>query len=141
MRYKKRKDLLSYCLWLFFILIINTINLPFVCRDGFEYLTGTIISSIILMVIDFLIFKIAWKLTQNWIIITKANSNESSHFHWICRCILAIALFGFSFTPLCSLLLTPIVHSVHDMVCFYFIYTIDRINAIIQDALNNLSTI
>lgn len=141
MKYKKRKDLPSYCLWIVFVLINNTINLSFEYRDGFEYLTGTIISSIILMVIDFLIFKIAWKLTRNWIIITEANSSESSHFHWICRCILAIALFAFSFTPFCSLLLTPIVHRVHDIVCFYFLYIIDRINVIIQDAFSSLSIV
>lgn len=95
MKYRKKKDLLSYSFWIITTLANNTISLTFEYRDGFEYLTGTIVSTIILILLDFFIFKIAWGLTHEWIRITDANRNESSHFHWIYRCIMTVSLLIF----------------------------------------------
>lgn len=140
MRYRKKKDLLSYSIWIFTTLANNAISLTFESRDGFEYLTGTIVSTIILILLDFLTFKIAWGLTHEWIRMTDADHNESSHFHWICRCIMTVILLIFSRTSLCFTLLTSVVHIVHDLVCIVSGNILDKMTIIIRNALNNLNT-
>ena len=140
MKYRKKKDLLSYSFWIITTLANNTISLTFEYRDGFEYLTGTIVSTIILILLDFFIFKIAWGLTHEWIRITDANRNESSHFHWIYRCIITVSLLIFSRTSFCHTLLTPVVHIAHDLVCIVSENILDKMTIIIHNAFNNLNT-
>lgn len=102
-------------MYIIYFLLYSIINyytdLCFEYSDGFELLWGSIVAAFITWVIDIIIFRIAYDWTGVLSKLCDYGVDERKTTHWKCRVFFSILILIFSLTPLCSMIMTPIVHS------------------------------
>lgn len=85
------------------------INLNYKYNDDMEFLTGILVTTILMNILDWLFFVIAYKLTGFFSRCCGYDSSDRKGVHWLIRVILYIVVYIISITPLCSIILTPVV--------------------------------
>lgn len=106
------KGITMYIIYLLIYSVTNyKTNLAFEYANGFEFLWGSIVAALITLIIDILIFKFSYDWTGFLSKLCIFNSDERQKAHWKFRAILSTLVFLFSLTPLCSICMTPIVHT------------------------------
>lgn len=104
------------------------INFNFEYSNGFELLVGTLITAIVLCVIDALIYRCAFNLTGTIRAIIDSDKNEMRLIHWFIRSLLFLIVFMISLTPLPSYFLSPIIHSAYNYLTNWFTLKIQSIS-------------
>lgn len=97
-------------------LIMTFIELPFDYTNIFELLCGYIITSIILSILNYVFYKIAYNCVGWYAILTDANSEEKSCLHWFIRFFFAVLLYVLTYIPFISQLLTHIIHYTYQII-------------------------
>lgn len=85
------------------------INLQYKYNSGTEYLVGIIVTIILMNVIEQICFLIAYNLTGMFSNGGLIDRSERKGMHWVIRIILYIIVYIIAITPLCSILITPLV--------------------------------
>lgn len=85
------------------------INLEYMYNDGMEFLIGILVTTILMNILDWVFFVIAYNLTGYFSRSCGYDASDRKMVHWLIRVILYIAVYIISVTPLCSILLTPVV--------------------------------
>lgn len=94
-----------------YMLITNYyFDLNFSWSNVFELMVGTILSTILVSVIDCILYRISFSVTDTYKELTFATGEGMSKFHWRFRFIMFIPILLFSLTPLCDSLMTTLVH-------------------------------
>lgn len=93
---------------LFWLININT-DIAFEFNNSFEQFVGMLLSTLILTLLDGLVFFISYRLTGclkdgNFIF-----SCQMQEYHWLIRMILALIVFVICSTPLFSKLISPLI--------------------------------
>lgn len=102
---------LSYILYfLIYSLISYLTDLGFSYTNGFEFLWGSIVCALISGIIGNIIFRLSYDITGILSSICSYNYDERKTTHWKFRLIFSLPVFLFSVTPLCPMVMTPIVH-------------------------------
>lgn len=85
------------------------INLEYNYNNDLEFLIGIIVTTILMNILDWLIFEIAYKVTGFFSSSCGYDSSDRRVIHWVIRVILSTVIYVISITPLCSFILTPVV--------------------------------
>lgn len=85
------------------------INLEYKYSDVWEFLCGIIVTTILMNILDYTFYKIAYSITKTFSIICDYDSSDRKLIHWRIRVLLYIIVYIISITPLCSIILTPII--------------------------------
>lgn len=96
--------------YLFTNLIMTFIELPFEYTNGLELLCGYFITTLILALINYIFYHIAYSIVGWHAALTDSNSAEMSRLHWFIRFILASILYALTYLPAVSRLLTYLIH-------------------------------
>lgn len=96
---------------LIFCVISYKTDFGFKYTNGFELLWGSIVVALITMIIDQMLFMIAFDWTGFLSKLLMFTSYDRKNAHWAFRACLSILVLIFSLTPLCSILITLLVHS------------------------------
>lgn len=96
--------------------------------NGFELLWGSIVTAFITQLLDVAIFKISYKQTGFLSKILKYSGDERKTDHWKFRALFSIPVLIFSFSPLCSMCMTPLIHTSYVWLREYFYDTVNRIS-------------
>ena len=102
-------------LQIFYAYLGYKINLTYEYRDGFEFLIGIVVVAVIMNILDQLFVIIAYDLTGR-VLHGGCPSSERKIFHWFIRVILCIIVYLISISPMCNILITPIVQDCTQMV-------------------------
>ena len=102
-------------LQLFYAYLGYIINLTYEYSNDFEFLVGIGVVTVIMNILDQLFVIIAYDLTGR-VLHGGSPSSERKIFHWFIRVILYIIVYLISISPLCNILITPIVHDCTQMV-------------------------
>lgn len=101
-----------YIIYLLIYGIISfTTSFGFEYTNGFELLWGSCITAAITLIIDKIIFKFAYDWTKFFSNLCEYNTDDRKTTHWKFRVFFSIPVLIFSLTPLCSIVMTPLVHS------------------------------
>ncbi len=98
--------ILGTLLQLFYIYLGYKINLSYEYKDGFEFLVGIFVTTVIMNLLDWGAYLIAYSAVGR---LSIHDSAEMKVMHWIIRIGLYGILYLISITPLCSIIITPIV--------------------------------
>lgn len=115
-------------------IISHTTDYGFDYNNAFELMWGSALVALISSIIENIIFKISYKLTGSTSILLSHNKEERRVTHWIFRTILASLVLLISITPLCSKILTPLVHSTYEILSSYFHKLLNEISESIINA-------
>ena len=127
---------MSYIIYVLLFTIVNyKTNLGFDYNSGFELLWGSIIATLILKIIGDIIFRISYKMTGDISKTFKHNKENRRSLHWKFRLILSLLVLIFSLTPLCSLIISPLVHNSYEyitklLIGYYNYFEEQLVNAI-----------
>lgn len=105
----KSNNLGSFLLQFAYVYLGYKINLEYRYNDGLEFLFGIAVTIILMNILDWLFFVIAYKLTGFFSRSCGYDSSDRKLLHWLIRVILYITVYIISLTPLCSIILTPVV--------------------------------
>lgn len=111
-----------------YFVVSGATEFGFEYSNGFELLWGTIVTALVTQIIDFFIFKIAYDWTDFLNRLFKYNVDERKTTHWKFRALFSIPVLIFSLSPLCSICMTPLVHTSYIWLREYFYETINRIS-------------
>ena len=85
------------------------INLEYKYNDRLEFLIGILVTTILMNILDNIFCEIAYRTTGFLSRSCGYNSSDRKMVHWFIRVILYIVVYVISITPLCSIILTPVV--------------------------------
>lgn len=103
--------------FIIFMVLSGVINWQFDYENGFEFLVGTIVVALISNIIDYIVFRRAWKLTGNLKRYGMIDSSEMSSTHWKLRVFFISVFVIISISPLGKIIITPITHQCYLFVC------------------------
>ncbi len=86
---------------------------------GFEYAWGFLLCSVISTVIDNIIYRLSYSWTGFFSDLCGYTSEERRKTHWKIRSLFAFIVLVITLTPLCSIVLTPVVHSSYILISDY----------------------
>ncbi len=113
-------------------IIMSQIELPFEYSNNFELLIGIFVTNILLNLLDGILYKAAYSITGSYAAITDASSKQKGIFHWKARCVLAIALFLFTYVPICSSITTYITHNT-------YLFFVNKFNEFVQIVISTIT--
>ena len=114
------------------------INLKYKYDDVIEFIVGIIVTTILMNILDWLFYVIAYKLTGFFSRSYAYDWSERKVVHWLIRCILFFVVYIISITPLCSIILTPVVQYFTKIFIEWFNKsTMDFSNALLGSATNS----
>lgn len=99
--------------FILFGIISYKTNLGFEYTNGFELLWGSFVVVAVTWIIDTIIFKLAYDWTGFLSELLEYNVDDRKTTHWKFRALFSIPVLIFSLTPLCSVVMTPLVHSTY----------------------------
>lgn len=91
--------------YLCYAFVSHQVNLSFKHDNIFELYTGAIVTIILMNILEFMIYKIAFDRTGRG----HYDYSEKKMVHWGIRFALMSLVYIISLTPLCDIMLTPIV--------------------------------
>lgn len=114
------------------------INLQYNYTNVCELLVGVAVTTIIMSILEFIFSRIAYKLTGSVSRNCGLDSSERTLIHWTVRILLLVSVYIISITPLCSILITPLVQNcTKSILNWYKGFTDDLTNTLI----NSLQTL
>lgn len=114
------------------------INLKYEYNDGLEFLIGILVTTILMNILDWFFYAIAYKLTGFFSRSCGYDSSDRKVVHWFIRVILYIAIYVVSITPLCSIILTPVVqYFTKAFIEWFNKFTTDFTNALLAPITNS----
>ncbi len=126
---------ISYLIYfVIYSLISYKTDLGFEYGNGFELLWGSIVTALISGIIGNLIFRLSYDWTGFLSALLQHSRAERRSVHWLFRLIFSIPVLIFSLSPLCPLLMTPLVH--HS-----FVYVSGCYNRILNQLIEEFSMI
>lgn len=90
------------------------VNLRFDYDDGLHLIVGTIVTTIILNIIDILVFKLAFDIAGSIKHNFYLDGGETKTVHWFFRALFVLIVYLFSLTPVCKVVVTPVVNKAYD---------------------------
>lgn len=100
----------------FYLYLGYKITLTYEYEDGFELFVGMIVTDILMNVLGWSFYLIAYKITGAISVIADYDGSKRKVMHWTIRIVLYVIIYLLSMTPLCSMILTPIVHDCTQMI-------------------------
>lgn len=85
------------------------INLEYKYNDGLEFFIGILVTTVLMNILDNLFYVIAYRATGFFSRSYGYDSLDRKMVLWFVRVILYIVVYIISVTPLCSIILTPVV--------------------------------
>lgn len=89
----------------FYMLVSYKMNLSFKYDNSYEFFIGMIVTTVLMNILEFAIFKIAFDRAGR----CYGDSSDKKVCHWLVRVGLIVVVYLISLTPLCDVILTPIV--------------------------------
>ena len=117
----------------FYMFVSYQVNLSFKYDNGYEFFIGTIVTTILMNIVDFAIYKIAFDRAGA----CNRDSSEKKVAHWGIRFALIVVVYLISITPLCDIILTPIVKDCTELSIDMFNWFIADMNKSLTDVFLN----
>lgn len=115
--------------------IMTFIELPFDYINGAELLCGYIVTSIILSILNYIFYKVAYSFVGWYAALTDAYYEEKSCLHWFIRLIFAILLYALTYIPFISKLLTSIIHFSYQVIANNYYEYIQKLSESIMQSM------
>lgn len=110
-------------------------SLNFNPTSNLEFFFGTIIAALIFSIIESCFSFISYRCTNFLKVISSASKYEEDCIYWIIRSILTLSLCIFSFTPICPLVMTPIVHFIYSQARLLYFEACNYFFNAVQDSI------
>ncbi len=107
-------DVLAKFFWTIYAVLSLKINLEFYYDDVWHLIVGTIVTTVILKIIDIIIFKLAFNLAGDIKRSFALDGSETKTAHWFFRALFVCMVYIFSLTPACKIIITPIVNCAYN---------------------------
>ena len=92
-------------LQVFYMLVSYKVNLSFKYDNSYEFFVGMIVTTVLMNILEFAIYRIAFDRAGR----CYGDSSDKKIYHWFVRVGLILVVYLISLTPLCDVILTPIV--------------------------------
>lgn len=102
---------------LIFTVLSGIMNWKFDYENGYELLVGTIVVALISNIINYIVFRRAWKLTGDLKRYGMIDSSEMSSTHWKLRSMFILFFVILSISPLGKIIVSPLTHQ-----CYLYVY-------------------
>ena len=80
-------------------------NLSFKYDNSYEFFVGMIVTTVLMNILEFAIYRMAFDRAGR----CYGDSSDKKIYHWFVRVGLILVVYLISLTPLCDVILTPIV--------------------------------
>lgn len=117
-----------------YLALSGIMNWQFNYENEYELLIGTIVVALISDIIDFIVFRRAWKLTGNLKRYGMIDKSQMSSVHWMLRSIFILFFVILSISPLGKIIVSPLTHQ-----CYLYVY--DKCMHFYQSLMNALAGI
>lgn len=95
----------GYMLQAFYMLVSYKVNLSFKYDNSYEFFVGMIVTTVLMNILEFAIYRMAFDRAGR----CYGDSSDKKVCHWFVRVGLILVVYLISITPLCDVILTPIV--------------------------------
>lgn len=129
---KKYMGILLECIYL---VLSYKLNLSFEYCNGFELLLGTIVTDIIINMIEWFIYLTAFSCTKIFIPLIGHDSSIMKIIHWSIRIMLCFLVFVITLTPLSNLAITSLIQILTNQFTNYFQLKITELSDAILSSL------
>lgn len=128
----------TYIIYMFLYSYVSyKTDFGFEYTNGYELLWGSIVAALISGWFANILFKLCYYLTGRFSMLLDFNSEERRSVHWKFRFFFSFLVLMFTYTPLCNMIMTLIVHASYTYIANFLTNSWNQYIDTLVDSVSN----